>query len=53
MPLYKLLKKSERFVWIQEAQQALDHLKHLLANAPILVTPDTGEKLLLYVAAMT
>lgn len=40
-------------MWRQEAQKALDHLKHLLANAPVLVFPDEGEKLLLYVAATT
>jgi hypothetical protein len=30
MPVYKLLKKSEQFQWTEEAQQALDWLKHFL-----------------------
>lgn len=53
MPLYKLLKKSERFIWTAEAQAALDQLKTLLTKAPVLVSPTEGEKLLLYVAATT
>ena len=51
MPLYKLLKKTDAFVWIEEAQQALESLKASLTSAPILVTPERGEPLLLYVAA--
>ena len=51
MPLYKLLKKTETFVWIEEAQQALESLKASLTSAPILVAPERGEPLLPYVAA--
>ena len=51
MPLYKLLKKTDAFVWIEEAQQALESLKASLTSAPILVSPERGEPLLLYVAA--
>ena len=51
MPLYKLLKKTDAFVWTEEAQQALDNLKASLTLAPILVAPERGEPLLLYVAA--
>jgi hypothetical protein len=40
MPLYKLLKKSNTFVWTEEAQQALDNLKTLLTSAPVLITPE-------------
>jgi hypothetical protein len=32
MLLYKLLKKSNMFVWTKEAQQALDSLKALLTR---------------------
>src|SRR3954469_11331493 len=31
-PLYKLLKKTEKFVWNQEANEALQSLKDLLPN---------------------
>ena len=51
MPLYKLLKKIDVFVWTEEAQQALESLKASLTSAPILVTPERGEPLLLYIVA--
>ena len=53
LPLYRLLKKTDRFTWTSEAQQALESLKSLLTKAPILVPPTDGEPLLLYVAATT
>ena len=51
MPLYKLLKKRDAFVWTKEAQQALESLKTSLTSASILVAPERGEPLLLYVTA--
>jgi hypothetical protein len=39
LPLYRLLKKHERFSWTTEAQDALDKLKASLAHAPILTPP--------------
>ena len=51
MPLYKLLKKTHAFVWTEEAQQALESLKASLTSAPILVAPEWGEPLRLYVSA--
>ena len=51
MPLYKLLKKTDAFIWTKEAQQALESLKASLTSAPILVTPKWGEPLLLYIVA--
>ena len=51
MPLYKLLKKTDTFVWTKEAQQALESLKASLTIAPILVALEQGEPLLLYIAA--
>jgi hypothetical protein len=53
LPLYRLLKKADRFVWIAEAQEALDKLKHTLMKAPILVPPIEREPLLLYIVATT
>jgi hypothetical protein len=52
-PLYRLLKKSERFSWTLEAEEALTKLKAMFSNSPILVPLTTGEPLLLYVAATT
>ena len=51
MPLYKLLKKTDAFIWTKEAQQALKSLKTSLMSAPILVAPKRGEPLLLYIVA--
>jgi hypothetical protein len=53
LPLYRLLRKSERFTWTPEAEEVLGNLKALLTNAPILVPPAAGEALLIYVAATT
>jgi hypothetical protein len=53
LPLYRLLKKHERFSWTVEAQEALDKLKATLAHAPILTPPQDSEHLYLYVAATT
>jgi len=47
------LRKTERFTWTPEAQEALDRLKPSLTHAPILTQPTDGEPLFLYVAAMT
>jgi hypothetical protein len=53
LPLYRLLKKHERFSWTAEAQEALDKLKATLVHAPVLTPPQDGEPLYLYVAATT
>jgi hypothetical protein len=53
LPLYRLLRKAERFTWTLEAEEALGNLKALLTNAPILVPPAAGEALLIYIAATT
>jgi hypothetical protein len=53
LPLYRLLKKHERFSWTVEAQEAFDKLKATLAHAPVLTPPQDGEPLYLYVAATT
>jgi hypothetical protein len=53
LPLYRLLKKHERFSWTIEAQEALDKLKATLAHAQILTLPRDGDPLYLYIAATT
>jgi ribonuclease HI len=53
LPLYRLLKKHERFSRTAEAQEALSKLKAMLAHVPILTPPQDGEPLYLYVAATT
>jgi hypothetical protein len=39
LPLYRLLRKTERFSWTPEAEEALGNLKALLTSALILVPP--------------
>jgi hypothetical protein len=53
LPLYRLLKKHERFSKTVEAQEALDKPKATLAHAPILTLPQGSKPLYLYVAATT
>jgi hypothetical protein len=53
LPIYRLLKKHERFSWTAEAQEALDKRKASLTHALILTLPQDGEPLYLYVAATT
>ena len=50
--MYRLLKKSDKFVWTDEADVALQDLKRTLAEAPILAAPLKHEPLLLYIVAM-
>ena len=51
MPLYKLLKKADKFVWTEEAELALAELKRILSSAPVLAAPEPQEPMLLYLAA--
>ena len=53
LPLYRLLKKADRFEWMPEALEALDMVKRLLMKAPILVPLIDREPLLLYIVATT
>jgi hypothetical protein len=53
LPLYRLLKKHERFSWTAEAQEAIAKLKVSLTHAPILTPSQDGEPLYLYVAETT
>jgi hypothetical protein len=53
LPLYRLLKKHERFSWTVEAQEALEKLKATLAYTPILTPPRGDKPLYHYVAATT
>jgi hypothetical protein len=53
LPFFKLLKRQDKFQWTEEAERALQDLKHHLQSPPILTTPLLGEDLLLYIAATT
>jgi hypothetical protein len=51
LPLYKLMKKSNEFVWTDKADAALKDLKRVLSTAPVLAAPEDKEPMLLYMAA--
>jgi hypothetical protein len=59
MPLYKLLKKMDKFQWTIVAQEALEALKKLLTTPPVLKPPcratsnQPAEDLLLYISYTT
>jgi hypothetical protein len=40
LPLYKLMKKSDEFIWTDEADAALKDLKRVLSTAPVLAAPE-------------
>jgi hypothetical protein len=53
LPFFKLLKHHDKFKWTEEANQVLQDLRHHLQSPPILMAPQPGENLLLYIAATT
>jgi hypothetical protein len=53
LPFFKLLKHQEKFVWTEEADQALTQLKDFLSKPPVLTAPRKQEQLLLYLTATT
>jgi hypothetical protein len=53
LPLFKLLKKADKFVWDDEAQKAFEALKESLTTPPIITPPTPKETLLLYISTTT
>jgi hypothetical protein len=53
LPFFKLLRKSGPFSWTEEAERAFQELKQHLVSLPILVAPEPGEPLYLYIVATT
>ena len=51
LPLYRLMKKSDKFEWTPEADAAFAELKALLSTQPVLAAPVSKEPLLLYITA--
>ena len=47
LPLYRLMKKSDKFEWTPEADVGLAELKTLLSTQPVLTAPIRKEPLLL------
>ena len=53
LPFFKLLRKSDKFEWNDEASKAFQELKDFLTSPPFLTAPKDGEVLFLYIAATT
>ena len=51
LPLYRLMKKSDKFEWSDEAEAAFKEPKALLSTQLVLATPVSKEPLLLYITA--
>ena len=51
LPLYRLMKKKDKFEWTPGADAAFAELKALLSTQPVLAAPISKEPLLLYIAA--
>src|SRR6185437_11412827 len=50
LPFFKLLRRFGPFSWTEEAEQAFQELKQHLTSLPVLVAPEPGETLFLYLA---
>jgi hypothetical protein len=53
LPFFKLLKRQDKFQWMEEAERALQDLKQHLQSPPVLTALLPGEDLLLYIEATT
>jgi hypothetical protein len=51
LPFFKLMRKSGPFSWTEEAERAFQEVKQHLVSLPILVAPEPGESLYLYISA--
>jgi hypothetical protein len=51
LPFFKLMRGSGPFSWTEEAERAFQEMKQYLTSLPVLVAPDPGETLFLYLAA--
>ena len=45
------LRRTEHFEWTDAATAGLEEIKAILATNPVLAAPNTGEQMLLYIAA--
>ena len=45
------MKKTDKFVWTAQVDEAFRDLKRMLTSPPILVAPATKEPMLMYITA--
>ena len=53
LPFFKLLKKTDKFEWTEEANEAFKKLKAYLTSSPVLTPPKKDKDMMLYIAATT
>src|ERR1041384_4106699 len=53
IPLYQLMKKTDKFSWTSQANEAFKQLKRMMSTAPVLTAPKEKEPMILYIAATT
>ena len=51
LPFFKLLKKTDKFEWTEEANEAFKRLKAYVTPSPVLTPPKKYEDMMLYIAA--
>ena len=51
LPFFKLLKKKDKFEWIEEANEAFKKLKAYLTSSFVLTPPKKYEDMMLYITA--
>src|SRR4051812_21223778 len=51
IPLYQLMKNTEKFTWTPQENETFQELKRMLSTAPILAAPIEKEPMMLYIAA--
>ena len=51
LPFFKLLKKTYKFEWTEEANEAFKKLKAYLTSSPVLTPPNKDEDMMLYISA--
>ena len=51
-PIFKLLKKNATVEWTEECRQDFEKIKSYLSNPPMLVPPEPGRPLILYMSVL-
>nr|XP_027127753.1 uncharacterized protein LOC113743866 [Coffea arabica] len=51
-PLFKLLKRDAPMDWNENCQQAFDKIKNYLLNPPVLMPPQPGRPLIMYLSVL-
>ena len=51
LPLYRLLRRTKHFEWTNAATAGHGEIKAILATNLVLAAPNSGEPMLLYIAA--